>query len=91
MSDPLWLLGLVHSTGPGERPTTDELMKHDPVRLYLAPAARSFLEARRCSPFIALAHARIASLDFLLERADPPSAYLDGPCSWRGPSRRSST
>jgi hypothetical protein len=77
MSDPVWLLGLVHSTGPGERPTTDELMKHDPIRLYLAPAARSFLEARRCSPFVALAHARIASLDFLLERADPPSAYLE--------------
>jgi hypothetical protein len=76
MSDPLWLLGVAHSAGDGGRLSAGDLLKHEPIRQYLVPAARSFLEARRCSPYVALTHARIASLDFLLRSSDPPSVYL---------------
>jgi tetratricopeptide (TPR) repeat protein len=52
-----------------------EILDHQPVRDYLIPAARSFLEARRCSPDLALSHARLASLDYLIERGESTSVH----------------
>ena len=43
---------------------------------HLVPAARCFLEARRCSPFLALPHAELAALDYLLEQGDASTTYM---------------
>lgn len=75
LADPLWLLGVVHAAEDGPAPAAGGLLEHEPILLYLAPAARSFLEARRCCPVSALAHAELASLHYLLEGGDPASAY----------------
>lgn len=76
LADPLWLLGVAHSASAGRADPASELLAHEPIRRYLVPAARSFLEARRCCPVSALAHAKLASLDFLYARGDPASAYV---------------
>jgi hypothetical protein len=80
-ADPLWLFGVVHRAGgggPGHAPSPGEaLLEHDPVRLHLVPAARSFLEARRCCPVSALAHAHLASLDYLVVGGEPASVHLN--------------
>src|SRR5207248_2615000 len=47
----------------------------EPVRRHLVPAARCFLEARRCCPHWALPQAELASLDYLLSGGDSASAY----------------
>ncbi|HMB02888.1 MAG TPA: O-antigen ligase family protein, partial [Isosphaeraceae bacterium] len=77
LSDPLWLHGVVHSTTPDQRAAVGGLFDQEPVRLYLVPAARSFLEARRCSPALALPHLRLASLDYLLEGGDPGTVSVE--------------
>jgi O-antigen ligase/tetratricopeptide (TPR) repeat protein len=64
--DPNWLRGI----------EVDELLTHPLIRDYQVRAARSFLEARRCCPVLALSHAKLASLDFLLQRNDSSSVYL---------------
>src|SRR5262249_30176626 len=66
-ADPVWLLGLAstYEISPAAR------VEHDPIRLYLIPATRSFLEARRCCPLVALAHAELAVVSPLLARAEP--------------------
>ncbi|MBV8611970.1 MAG: O-antigen ligase family protein [Singulisphaera sp.] len=71
LADYLWLHGVVHASGGDRRATADGLLEHEPIRRYLVPAARCFLEARRCCPVLALSHARLASLDYLLERGEP--------------------
>jgi O-antigen ligase/tetratricopeptide (TPR) repeat protein len=71
LADYLWLHGVVHASGDDRRATADGLLEHEPIRRYLVPAARCFLEARRCCPVLALSHARLASLDYLLERGEP--------------------
>ena len=78
-ADPLWLFKVVHEAERGGQGPVqgDALLEHDPVRLHLVPAARGFLEARRCCPVSAVAHAHLASLDYLLVGADPASAYLE--------------
>jgi hypothetical protein len=45
------------------------------VRKNLVAAARSFLEARRCCPTLALAHAELAQLDYLLAGGEPVAAH----------------
>lgn len=75
LADPLWLLGVAHPAPATRADPAGDWLAHEPIRLYLVPAARSFLEARRCCPVSAPAHAKLASLDFLLERGDPASAY----------------
>jgi hypothetical protein len=77
LSDPLWLHGVVHSTSPEQRDSVGGLLDQEPVRLYLMPAARCFLEARRCSPSLALPHLQLASLDYLLESNEPGSVSVD--------------
>jgi tetratricopeptide (TPR) repeat protein len=46
-----------------------------PVVSHLVSAARCFLEARRCSPFLALPHAELAGLGELLATRDPAITY----------------
>jgi tetratricopeptide (TPR) repeat protein len=77
LADYLWLHGVVHASGDDRRATADGLLKHEPIRRYLAPAARCFLEARRCCPVLALSHARLASLDYLLERGEPVRVHAE--------------
>jgi tetratricopeptide (TPR) repeat protein len=77
MADPLWLHGVVHSPKAAQAANPAALIEHEPVRLYLVPAARSFLEARRCCPTLAQAHAWLASLDFLLDGGDPSRVYAE--------------
>jgi tetratricopeptide (TPR) repeat protein len=66
LSDPLWLHGVAHSASDPELAQLGGLQNQQPVRDYLMPAARCFLEARRCSPDLPLAHARLAELDYLI-------------------------
>ena len=79
MADHLWLLGAVHTgqpvaAGPSE---AAELAHFEPVSRHLVPAARSFLEARRCSPQWALPHGQLASLDYMLVGGDTASVYAE--------------
>lgn len=76
VTTPLWLHRQVHATPPGRREPAEKLAAEAPIGLYLVPALRAFLEARRCCPYIALPHAEIGGLDFLLARGDPAGTYL---------------
>jgi hypothetical protein len=75
LSDPSWLHGVVHSASAEEMAKLGGVLDQEPVRTYLVPATRRFLEARRCSPDLALPHARLATLDYLVERGEPTSAH----------------
>ena len=86
LADYLWLHGVVHASGDDRRATADGLLEHEPIRRYLVPAARCFLEARRCCPVLALSHARLASLDYLLERGEPVRVHAGAPCGWSAPT-----
>ena len=74
LSDPLWLHRVVHAAGAGQIPR-ETLLAHEPIREYLVPAARCFLEARRCSPALALPHARLAGLDYLIRQGEPAPTH----------------
>ncbi len=77
IADPVWLHGVIHSV-PGDRsPTLKKILEQDSVHEYLIPAVRSFLEARRCCPVLALAQIELASLDYLMIGADPSATYLE--------------
>jgi O-antigen ligase len=75
VANPLWLHALVHS-GVKSEVEIGEMIEDDPVWLFLIPAARNFLEARRCSPFRALPHVWLASLDYLVEPAETTSVHV---------------
>lgn len=75
LADPLWLHGVVHSSTAEEMAANGGVLEHEPVRAHLVPAARSFLEARRCSPDLALSHARLATLDYLVDRGESTSVH----------------
>ena len=76
--------------------TERDLLTMSPVRAYLIPAARSFLRARQYCPFRPITQFELATLDGLLQGADPSpvlierlvrgcgpnSAPLGGPRSW---------
>ena len=66
MADPLYLHQAVHE-GRIDRETA---AAQEPVRDHLAPAALAYLTARSLDPWLPLAHARLASLDFLLRGGD---------------------
>ena len=74
VANPLWLHGLVHS-GSKSEVEIDKLIEEDPIWLYLIPAARSFLEARRCCPVRSLPHVWLASLDYLIESGETTSDH----------------
>ena len=65
-ADPLWLQKIVHLSREQNPEQVNQLLEHEPVRDFLIPAARSFLEARRCCPFLGVPHLQLASLDYLL-------------------------
>jgi hypothetical protein len=76
-AEPLWLLGAFHDAGlsmAGPSGQTD-LLRLEPIRTHLVPAVTCFLEARRCSPFLALSHAELAVLSYLLVDGDTASTY----------------
>ena len=77
MANPLWLLSHLASEKRGQ-PTvlTKELLEQEPIRRYLVPAARCFLQARRCRLVSAHAQVGLASLDYLLEHGDSSAEYL---------------
>jgi O-antigen ligase/tetratricopeptide (TPR) repeat protein len=86
MAEPLWLLGTVHQ---GQEPKAGpfqaaDVLSFEPVVSHLVPAARCFLEARRCSPFLALPHAELASLDYLLPQGNSASIYATRALSLSG-------
>ena len=85
VSDPLWLLSVARGSGPNGPVSAADLVAQEPVRDYLVPAARSFLQARRCSPMVAASHARLGGLSFLLEGGDPAPAYLERALALAGP------
>jgi O-antigen ligase/tetratricopeptide (TPR) repeat protein len=74
VANPLWLHALIHS-GTKSEAEINELIEEDPVWLFLIPAARSFLEARRCCPFRSLPHVWLASLDYLIESGEATSVH----------------
>jgi tetratricopeptide (TPR) repeat protein len=75
LSDPLWLHGALHSASAEDLAELGGPLDQEPVRDFLVPAARCFLEARRCSPDLALSHARLAELDYLIERGETTSVH----------------
>ena len=75
MADPLWLHNVVHTAGAEELDSAGGVLSQGPVVSYLVPAARSFLEARRCCPVWGLPHAELASLDYLLAGGEPTSVH----------------
>jgi O-antigen ligase len=75
LSDPLSLHKAVHAATAEQLAAAGGVLGPEPVRLYLVPAARSFLEARRCCPVWALPHAELATLDYLLVGGEATSAH----------------
>jgi tetratricopeptide (TPR) repeat protein len=75
VASPLWLHQLIHS-GANSEVEIDKLIEEDPIWLYLIPAARSFLEARRCCPVRSLPHVWLASLDYLIESGESTSDHV---------------
>jgi O-antigen ligase len=76
-AEPLWLLGAVEEQPEQfpHAPAKTEILSLEPILDHLVPATRCFLEARRCSPFLALPHAELAALNYLLVDGDHPSTY----------------
>jgi O-antigen ligase len=85
LSDPLWLHGVVHKAGRDRLASVGGVLVHEPIRRYLVPAARSFLEARRCCPVWGLTHAELAGLDFLLVGDGSASVYARRALRLSGP------
>ncbi len=75
MSNPLWLHRVVHNASAAELAANGGLLDHEPVKNYLVPATRCFLEAHRCSPDLALSHARLAELDYLVDHGESTSTH----------------
>ncbi len=87
IASPLWLHGLVH-TGTKSDAEIEELIEEDPIWLYLVPAARSFLEARRCCPVRSLPHAWLAILDYLVVSGETTSDHVRRALSQSGNDAR---
>lgn len=85
MADPVWLHEVVHTARPGEIAAAGGLLAQDLVRRHLVPAARAFLEARRCCPVWALPHAELATLDYLIRDGEPASVHARRALRLAGP------
>jgi O-antigen ligase/tetratricopeptide (TPR) repeat protein len=85
LAHPLWLHRLVHALPPEGIAEYGDLTGQSPVRDDLIPAARSFLEARRCCPAAALSHAELAGLDYLLQPGDQGTRYAARALAIAGP------
>jgi hypothetical protein len=69
-ASPLWLHAQLHAHPASAARRDLELLASETVRTDLIPAAREFLEARRCCPVLPIPHAELASLDYLLKGGD---------------------
>jgi tetratricopeptide (TPR) repeat protein len=85
MEDPIWLHRIVHTAETGPAAMAKDLLEFEPVRTYLMPAARSYLEARRCCPEQALSHLRLGMLDFLLVPSEPSAVHAERALKQAGP------
>jgi hypothetical protein len=74
-ADPLRLHWLIHSEAKSDA-AINKFIEEDPVWLFLVPAAKSFLEARRSCPVRALSHAWLGGLDYLIESGEPTSVHI---------------
>ena len=77
LASPLRLHSTFHASSRHRSETAEGLLEHDPIRLHLLPAARCFLEARRLSPTLALPHAELASLDYLVRDGEATSVHVE--------------
>ena len=77
MAEPLWLLRseAAGRASSGEFRDAADLIQFEPVRDHLLSALHCFLEARRCCPLLALPHAELALLRFLMIKGDSTSVY----------------
>jgi O-antigen ligase/tetratricopeptide (TPR) repeat protein len=77
LAEPISLLASIRaeSTAAGASSRIASILDLEPVTQHLVPAARSFIEARRCSPFLALPHAELAALEYLFTRGDSSATY----------------
>jgi O-antigen ligase/tetratricopeptide (TPR) repeat protein len=73
LASPLMLHGVVHDASAPQG--SAGLVDQEPVRLNLVPAARCFLAARRCCPRLALTHAELAQLDYLIDGGEPVAVH----------------
>jgi hypothetical protein len=73
----LILHGQVHGELAGKTEEIQKLIATEGVQAYLVPAARAFLEARRCCYLLPLPHAELAAMDYLLEGAAPPDVLVE--------------
>jgi hypothetical protein len=87
LASPLWLHGRAHPGPEEEAVPVEAFLEHDPVRQYLVPAASSFLEARRCAPVLALPHAELGLLDFLLVGGGSTAVYIERALAQAGSGR----
>ena len=76
LAGPFTLHRKIHARPPDEREPAAVLAARGPIGDDLVPALRAFLEARRCCPVLALPHAVVGGLDFLMERGEPAEVYL---------------
>ncbi len=76
IADPLWLHRVVHTEIKSES-ELEKFIEDDPIWLYLIPAARNFLQARRCCRVRALPHAWLASLDFLVLGGETTAVHAE--------------
>ena len=89
LSDPFWLYRLAHAGKVGDEIEVDSFLEQEPIRRFILPAATDFLEARRCAPTLALSHAGLATVDYLLEGREPTSVYLERAARLAGADTRS--
>ena len=75
LASPLWLHGVLHTAGDQNPPAGRATLDQEPIRRNLVPATRCFLEARRCCPTLALPHAELAQLDYLVENGEAVSVH----------------
>ena len=78
-ADPIWLHKIAATLRKKSPEEVRSLSEYEAVKEHLVPAARSFLEARRCCPLLGVPHLELAVLDYLFE---DPSSSLE--CIRRG-------
>ena len=72
---PIWLHKVVSDLRKLKSNKLDTLLDEEPVKQFLIPATRNFLQARRCCPWLALPHLQLGMLDYLLTGKDTGLEY----------------
>ena len=75
-ADVLTLHKVMHELKKSDPEEVASVIEHAPVRDFLIPAARSFLEARRCCPVLAVPQMQLAGLDYLLNGTETSLDYV---------------